>query len=358
METNIGKTTITDLNSTINDYSVKAAHTDGVSVVGETYYDNENFAERYGYFKSIPEYKQALIALATWAIGKGFNADARTIVELGNLTGNGKDTFDSIMMNLFITALFHGDSYAEIVRDKSRLINIKPLDPQSMRTVFDDKGRIIRYEQRTKTSNNITKWKPHEIFHLMIDRIADETHGTAVIESCKWVIDTRNEAMTDWRRVLHRSTVRVLYIDADDTSRLQQVKTEYREAIKYGELIILPAKKGDAEFEQLEAPDVNKFLQWIQYLENVFYQIVGVPRVIATSENFTEAGSKVGYATFEPTYTRHQTYLEKQIWLQLGYKITFNRPPSLMENMQSDETKNAGQLGFQPNDTQIGRGKA
>jgi hypothetical protein len=39
------------------------------------------------------------------------------------------------------------------------------------------------------------------------------------------------------------------------------------------------------------------------------------------------------------------------LWIQQGIKITFNRPPSL-GGMQPelDESKNTGQIGFQPND--------
>jgi hypothetical protein len=75
-----------------------------------------------------------------------------------------------------------------------------------------------------------------------------------------------------------------------------------------------------------------------------------VPRVIATSENYSEASSKIGFLTFEPTYTNEQTLLEANLWSQLGLRLTFNRPPSLMNTLQSSEAKNTGQTNFQPKD--------
>ena len=50
-----------------------------------------------------------------------------------------------------------------------------------------------------------------------------------------------------------------------------------------------PVKKEDANIEDLVAPPIAAFLEWIRYLENIFYQAVGVPRVIANSDNYTQS---------------------------------------------------------------------
>ena len=53
---------------------------------------------------------------------------------------------------MLVVKMYHGDAYAEIIRaENGTLLNLKPLDPHSMRTVTDDKGLVVRYEQRTKT---------------------------------------------------------------------------------------------------------------------------------------------------------------------------------------------------------------
>ena len=146
----------------------------------------------------------------------------------------------------------------------------------------------------------------------------------------------------------------VLYIDSDNEDKRNQLIQQYENAIKNGEVLVLP--KDTAKLDNAQITPQQR-LEWIRYLENFFYQAVGVPRIIATSEGFTEAGGKVGFLTFEPIYTSEQTILESDLFNQLAFKITFNRPPSLQGTTQEDEQKNAGQVGFQPNDTTAGVGE-
>ncbi len=197
------------------------------------------------------------------------------------------------------------------------------------------------------------KWQPiktEDMFHLINDRIADEVHGTATTDTCKWVIDARHEALTDERKIKHRElALGVLMIDEDNKVKRDEIKKEYAQAIKNGEVLVLP--KDVAELKDSGVNPKDR-LAWIQYLENFLYQAVEVPRVIATSENYTEAASKVGYLTFEPVYTNEQTLLEADMWNQLAIKIKFKRPASLGGTIQEDEEKNTGQLGFQPKDTE------
>ena len=149
-----------------------------------------------------------------------------------------------------------------------------------------------------------------------------------------------------------------MYVDEDDKTRLTNLKTDYAEAINKGELLIIPTSPKDAKFEDLTLPPVDSFLGWIRYLENHFYQALGVPKVIlgGTAEN-TEASAKVSYIVYEPVYTREIIELEMDLWNQLGIKIKIRKQPSMMDNMQSDEMKNTGQTGFQPNDVMAGAGK-
>ena len=67
------------------------------------------------------------------------------------ITGNGKDTFNSILKNMIKVKTIDGDSHAEIIRDKyDTLINLKPLAPDSIASIQNNKGRFIGYEQVTK----------------------------------------------------------------------------------------------------------------------------------------------------------------------------------------------------------------
>jgi hypothetical protein len=348
-ELDVSKSTTTNTSSSVSDYSVdlKALDTTGYAQ-DETTWTFSEATQNYGYYKQIPELKKAIDALAIWTAGKGYDTDVGTQVILENLEGWGKDTFNSIIQNMIVVKKIIGDSFAEIVRnDKGSLINLKPISPERMRIIVGKNGIIKRYEQLT--ANGFKKFEPYEIFHLCNDRIGDEIHGTSVITACKWVIDARNEAMTDYRKVLHRNVVpvRIIEIDTDDTVKRNALITQYEEAIKMGEVLVIP--KGTVEITETQIK-IQDPIAWIQYLENFFYQAVGVPRVIATSENYSEASSKIGFLTFEPTYTNEQTLLEANLWSQLGLRLTFNRPPSLMNTLQSSEAKNTGQTNFQPKD--------
>jgi len=352
MDTKIQNATLTQMKEGVPEYEVTPATLDEAQI-NETTWDNQNWPEYLGYYKKIPELKEAIRALARWAVGRGFDADNRTKVMLDNIIGWGEDSFQSILTNMLIVKKINGDAFAEIIRneDTGTLINLKPLNPSNIRIVVDKKGLIRRYEELNKKGETQRKFTPDKILHLCNDRIANEIHGTSSVEAVKWVIDARNEAMTDWRRISHRSTIRVMYIDADDTGRLTTIRDQYKEAIKDGELLILPAKKGEANLEDVTTPPIQPFIEWIRYLEGFFYQALGVPKAIANTADFTEAASKVGYMTFEPVYVEEQTLLEQDLWNQLAIKVKFNRPPSLAGVMQEEEQKNTGQVGIQPAET-------
>lgn len=357
---NISNTTYTNMASTVTNYSVDPMQTDGIEDQNETYYDNNDANKFFGYYKKIPELKKAIDALAMWVVGKGYaTEDIRTEVLLEAVRGWGEDSFEAILNNLMICKKVYGDAFAEIIRDEktNTLLNLKVLDPASIRIVADEKGIIKRYEQKSKTGKKqATKiFKPKDILHLCNDRVADEIHGTSVIEACEWVILARNEAMNDWKNILHRNMhFRYLEVDEDNATKLAAIKTQYSEAIKRGELLILP--KGTAEFKTL-VPSVLDPQAWIRYLENFFYNAVGIPKVVlGGSEEFTESSAKVGYLTFEQVYSKEQRELEADLWNQCQIKIIFNKPASLKNEMLSSENKNTGQVNFQPSDVQVGMG--
>lgn len=358
MELDLNKATSTTLATTVSDYAVTQVSPDSPRDQDETYYDITDFTKWWGYYKKHPDLKSAIDSLAIWATGLGYETDDITRATLKMVTGWGNDSFDDILFNLFVMKKIAGDSFAEIIThngkaisEGGKLINIKPLNPEFVRIVANRKGKIIRYEYRTvsKDSEN-KKFKPNQILHLCNERVGDEIHGQSVPESVEDEIATIKEIMQDIRRVLHRSTIRVMYIDSEDTTKLNHIKSEYSSAISTGELMLIPAKKGEAEFQDLPAINMDSHMKHLDKLNNRFYEVVKIPRVIATSENYTEAGSKVGFLTFEPIYTHEQVLLENDLAKQLGIVLKFNRPPSLSGMMQQSEQANTGQTNFQPSE--------
>ncbi|HEB13460.1 MAG TPA: hypothetical protein ENI13_00595 [candidate division CPR3 bacterium] len=339
--------------SKIPDYSVQPDNLD-TAQISEVRVINNRWAEYNGYYLDIPEYQSAINAFATWVF-PGWTADPSTTAILERIDGWGEDTFSSIMWNMLVTKKVQGDAFAEIIRgEDGALLNLIPAG--NLVIVTNKKGRIIRYEDDTQTP--IRTFTPKQILHLCNNRLANQVHGTAVTRSIKWTIDARNESMTDYRRVLHRSTVRILYVDESDKTRLANLKTEYNEGIKRGDVVILTLKKGEAEFEELGAPPIDSYERYWRYLENHYYQALGIPKVIlgGTAEN-TEASAKVSVIVSEPVFERARRELEQDLWNQLARKLEIGKPKSLMDNMQTQEAKNPNQAGFQPNDVTAGVGK-
>ena len=345
----ISAASTTDLDNTVKDFSVADVALDKVGPDGETYWYFTNAKTNLGYLKSIPEYWSSLKAMALWVAGKGYETDAPTKIELEHVAGAGKDSILSILQGMIIVKKAIGDAFAQIIKEGDSLINLKPISPERVRIVYNPNGLIKRYDLR-KRSGEWQAIPKEEMFHLINDRIADETHGTDTISVCKWVIDSRNEALADERKIKHRElALGVLYIDEDNPTKRKEIEDKYGEAVKNGEVLVLP--KDTAELKD-SGVNPKERLEWIRYLEGFFYQTSGVPRVMVNSEGFAEAGGKVGYLTFELVYTSEQLLLELDIWNQLFKKIKFNRPASLGGTVQQDEAKNTGQLGFQPKDTE------
>jgi len=354
-ETNLTNAVVSDMTNNVDDFSVATQNTDGVLDQKETTFVNDRWSQQLGYFRTIPELNRAITALAIWTAGKGFNTDSATEVLLDNITGWGEESFHQIMLNMIKTKKIGGDAFAEIIRnDSGTLVNLKILDPATMRIVVNRQGIIIRYEQISKVKKPEKKFKPQDIFHITNDRIADEIHGTSIVDVVETTILARNEAMADWRKVLHRNVVpvRIIEADTDDTTKIANLKTQYEEAINKGEVLIVP--KGNVEIKDSN-PVLQDSLSTIRYYENFFYSAVGIPKVIASSEDFTESSSKIAFLTFEPIYTNEQTLLESDLWNQLAIRVTFNRPPSLSNNLKQDEAKDPSP--FQPNDTEAGVGQ-
>jgi len=352
----IGKATESDLTNAFTDYSVNSQNTDAASETKETTWINSNWSQYLGYYKEIPELNAAIDAKATWTIGKGFVADPHTTLILDQITGWGKDTFNTILENMVRTYHIGGDAFCEIIRDENRnLINLKPLDPGAIKIVVDRKGRILRYEQVSKTkSKPVKKFQPEEIFHLARNRVADEIHGVSIIEKLENIILMRNEAMNDWKRVLHRNVdpMMIFHLDTDDQSKINSFKAKMDAARGKGENIYIP--KDAVVPEQLSiAPNSSlNPLAWIESLNNYFFQAAGVPQIIVGgSQEFTEATAKIAYLAFEQTIEEEQLFVEEELGYQLGIDLNLEFPASLENELLSDKAKDGEVAATQPNDT-------
>jgi len=351
----IANATASDLTNEITDYSVDSKSTDAHSEDKETKWTNDNWTQQLGYYKKIPEMKAAIDAKSTWTIGKGYKTEPEVEIILNKITGNGADTINTILENMKRTLDIGGDSYAEIITDKDGvLINLKPLDPQTMTIVANSKGIIIRYEQNSKVKGKKPKrFNAEDIFHLSRNRVADEMHGESMIDALEWIIKAKNEVMENQKIIMQRyvKPLIVWHLDTDNATEITAFKAKQDAAISNGENMYIP--KGAVVPEVIGvAPNATlNPMAWLQYLDDKFTQASGVPDIIlGGSKALTEARSKIAYLAFQQTIEEEQLYIEEQFLLQINLEIELEFPASLENELISDNQKDATNGTAQPSE--------
>ena len=346
-ELDLNKATTTDLTNVVPDFIVDAKALDVDNKTGETFWYFSEATKNFGYYFQIPEIHSSANILATYTTGKGYKpGDNMTLkVELDHLSGMGVDSFQSIMWNMHIVKKIVGDAFAEIVKEGRALTNLIPISPERVRLVLEG-GRIKRYDVW-----NGKEWKrkdKKDIFHITNNRIGDQVHGTSQIDAVRWVIDFRNELLVDVRKLSHRDmALGIAYYDTDNEGKITFANSQIEKAVKNGEMLGLP--KDTVEIKEFPSKNPQNKIELIRLTGDLFYQTFEVPKVLATSEGFTEAGSMTGFLTFEPIYTREQAELEAALWSQIGIKVKFIRPPQLGGVVEDNQDKNnAGAI--QPTD--------
>jgi len=365
-DTDIGNTDTSNLTDNMVNFSVDSQTTDGAGNANETTWQMSDWAQNLGYYLKIPELQTAIDAKANWTIGAGFTADEITEMLLGTIQGNGKDSFNTILQNMVRTYTIGGDAFAEIIRrkegDKEVLVNLKPLDPSSIVVVQNKKGQIKRYEQVSKIKGKAKKkFQPDQILHLSRKRIADSIHGISVIPSVEWIILARNEAMNDWKRVLHRNIdpLWIFHLDTDDPTKIAAFKNKMDSARVNGENMYVPKGAVVPELVTTAANASLNPVNWINQLNDYFFQAVNVPQIIiGNAKEFTDASGKIVYLSYEQSVKGEQLYIEEQILGQLNIEIQLTFPASLQQDTVSDNStvdmtlqEENQEPATQPNDT-------
>lgn len=313
-----------------------------------------DFDKWCGVYKRIPEYKSVVDTLVKWSLGKGIKGkDAEKIKKI---VGNGRETARLVLMNQMRVAIFAGDSFAEIVRDKQgRMTNLKPLNSQTTAQIYDEKGILTRYEiwDGIKKIKNIDV---KNIFHLTFGRVANEPHGTPLGQVLERLILMRNESMEDNKIMFHRfvKPIRIFYANTDNEAKLDEAEARITLAYKKTENLVIP--KGTMELGETTAiPQYATLspMEWLRHLIRIFTTACGVPEIIlGWGENTTEASSKIIYIAWQQTIEDMQLWIEEIVELQLGLTIELEFPIDLMEDVKSDQKKDGKSL-IKKSDTTI-----
>ena len=346
-----------------SEFSIASESIDGVSNNGETYWDYPDWEQNWGYFNAVGDLKSALLMKTIWTVGKGWTANTRDTVRLDRIMGTGKDTFDDIIFNLDLVKNIGGDSFAEIIRnDDGSVVNIRPLDPAYMRSVWDKNGMLVRYEQRSRVKGKKNKtFELKDILHLSNNRLADQIHGISDIKAVEKVIKADAESFEDMQKLVHFQVkpFMIFKMKTDDTTRIKAFATKINEARKNGEDLFVPDDDDLLSWEVVQVNPSSILMEWRNDLKNKYYRQLGMPEILFGTSGATESGGKMEIFAHETTFEHNQRYIERQIWNQLAVRINLIPPSSLLNDLQADEGKDAqNQIAtVQKNDVTAGSGK-
>jgi len=361
-ENRIENTIRSDLTNVQTDFSVDPISTDASQGEEKTRWSNTDWEQQFGYYKTIAKLRAVTDAKTRWTIGKGIQADEITEMVIDSIKGIGNESFNVVMENMIRTMHISGDSYAEIIRDEEgNIINLKPLDPGNITIVTSRKGIILEYEQMGKASGTPPqKITTERMFHLSRNRVADEIHGVSMIDALVPIILAKGEAFADMKKLMHRHVkpMRIFNLKTNDKTKRNDFKKEMDLATEYAENLYIPEGTVTHEVLTVAGSATLNPIPWIQYLDNEFTQVSGVPQIVlGGSTEITEASAKMAYLAFQQTIEEDQLYIEEQVLGQLDLEIDLVFPASLENELLSDEKKDEENGGAQPNDTEAGSGE-
>lgn len=294
-----------------------------------------DFEKWHGFYLDVPIFAEAIDVISTWIIGEGFIPDdEKNAAKIKNITGFGKEDFDTIIENATRVMLSCGDSFAEEMRDKAqRLTNLKPLNPGKIKIIANPQGIIDRYEQNF--GGKTIKIAIKKIFHLCWNRFADEIHGKPYAERVEPIIKQIKQLTEDLGLRFHRIVrpLRLFESESDDETEIATQTAKLKTAYKNCEIVVVP-KKTLQEVEQKMQISAQDAIEYLNVLLREFVTSIGVPEVVmGWAENSSEATSKVVSLNYETKIKRIQNYIKNQIRLQLGIEGHFELSSTLEPQM-------------------------
>ncbi len=308
-------------------------------------WQNNGWTTWLGYYWAIPQIAASVDRKAIWTVGQGFTFKGNALSRFvkSKKLGMGKESLTAVFYNLDRTGQIGGDVLAEIIKDTSgRLINLKPLNPQTIKIIVNEFGIIKRYEQTTNRPKVIIKFEPEEIFHIPLNRIANEVHGMSELIPIEDTIKMLKEAKLDMKKVFHRyvKPLIISVLDSDDPREIAAFKAKLDKAMELGENLIIP--KDTVTMERMSVPQYSTLdpMPWIASLKKDQSLYQGVPEIVmGRSEDTTEAASKMVYLSMEVYIKFRQTIWEEAIKNQLGLDIKFDFPASIQPDLLADNKK-------------------
>lgn len=343
-------------------FSLGSQVPDAPSAETETRYINLNWGKQWTAFQKNPDLKTAILLKAVWIVGKGYETeDSKTKIILEHIRGIGKDNFLSLIFNMEVIKRVGGDAFAEIMREKDTIVNIKVIDPSAVAIVTNKKGMITKYEI-TLASGKIETIMPDDMLHLSHNRLSWQCHGISDVDADEETILADEESF-QLTRELMRKAVRPLLIwklKTDKQSDIAAFVTKVNEARKWGEDLFIPDDENIATLEPpIQVTPSPVVFQWRDEIRNRFYRTIGLPQIVpGAAGQSSESEGKTIYFAFEQLCAKDRIFLENDLWQQLYLKVHFVPPQTMQAAMSADEAKDGnGQILNQASDLDVASGR-
>lgn len=340
--------TLTDLSNQGSEFSVEIATL--LSPTTDESYFIADFDKWNGIYEKIPEAKAIIDTMNKWALGKGFKGD---VEKLKRIVGNGKENALKVIKNVRKQSKICGHGFAEIVRDqsnKSRIVNLKPLNPSRIRVVYNKSGMIIGFDDLNvlrSTSNEkfiFHRYAVEDVFYQTNGRIGDSMDSCSFFQAIEQLILNRNEVIADLKIMFHRfvKPVRLWEAETDTKQQIIDIAAQIDEVFLKTENLVVPKdtlKLAESSAIPTQTGGLSP-LEYYKELVHVFISSCGVPEVImGWTSGTSEGNSKIVYLAWQQTIEEEQLDIESDVEIQLGAKIELEFPIDLMQAIATDAKK-------------------
>lgn len=299
------------------------------------------FAEWHGLYRQIPELQAYIDTYCRYLIGKKIISTHKPTLEaIKKIKGNGKDTCRKILLNIKKVSKICGNGFGEIIRDnQGRLINLKPLDPETIRINSDESLMIKNYEQVGWKDGKLVAirkpWNPEDIFHIANKRIADEITGIAEAEALFKIIKWRHQVMNSYSVIIHRYLKPTYFyeVNTDDETEMADIKTKIDNAVKNYENLIVPKGTFDETSKTIIGNQgLLDPMPWMNFLRRFFQTISGVPDIVqGEARESAVSAANLNYISYKERIMQEQIEFEEEIESQLGLILKFEEPREIEE---------------------------
>lgn len=330
-------------------YKVESTTDTGPGDGKETTFQLQEWTTVLAYYEQVLEYASMVDKAGIFAVGQGYSADERTKKILDRIRGNGKENFNFMLYDWTKIFIQGGVCYVEQVRDAAgRLKNLRTLNPGSMKSVADETGTIIRFEQNSSIPGKPNKWEPEEILYFAWNKKGDNWFGTPIIERLEQTVEMMMEAKKDMRIVFHRyvKPLIISHVATDDLTEIATYKAKFEEAMTKSEHMVLP-EDVVKNIERVSIPQFSTLdpLPWIKMLERDFLLAMGAPAVVqGQSGDSSESESKILYLSWQQVVKFIQVFIEINFLNQVRLKIDILPPASIAPELTKDTQKDKSKL--------------